>query len=85
MSGYCGQGSGAAAFPARSYSWPELRREAEGMRAQGTPRRAVIDRLRARAARGEASPPSRTTMYRWFGEARWRTRAGPAAAAPVAA
>ncbi len=58
-----------------SYSWPELRREAEGMWAQGAPLRQVIDRLRTRVARGEARPPSRTTMYRWFGEARWR--AGP--------
>ncbi|MGE0027428.1 MAG: hypothetical protein AB7U07_10030, partial [Thermoleophilia bacterium] len=64
-----------------SYSWPELRREAEGMWASGTPLRAVIDRLRARAGRGEARPPSTTTMYRWFGEARWQARAGPATAA----
>jgi hypothetical protein len=55
-----------------SYSWPELRREAEGLWASGTPLRAVIDMLRARVGRGEARPPSKTTMYRWFGEARWR-------------
>ncbi|MGE3235299.1 MAG: hypothetical protein AB7O78_16460 [Thermoleophilia bacterium] len=41
----------------------------------------MIDRLRARAGRGEARPPSTTTMYRWFGEARWQARAGPATAA----
>lgn len=62
-----------------SYAWPGLRREAEGLWARGAPLRVVIDRLRARAARGEARPPSRTTMYRWFGESRWlaHARAGP--------
>ena len=72
----------AAGPPARSrpgsYSWPELRREAEGLWASGAPLRGVIDKLRARAGRGEARAPSRQTMYRWFGEARWR--AGPIAA-----
>ena len=61
-----------------SYSWPELRREAEALWAGGASVRLVIDRLRQRASRGPARPPSRTTMYRWHGEARWR--AGPAAA-----
>jgi hypothetical protein len=58
-----------------SYSWPELRREAEQLWAAGAPLGRVIDRLRGRVARFPARPPSRTTMYRWFGEARWR--AGP--------
>jgi hypothetical protein len=58
-----------------SYAWPELRREAEGQWAKGQPLRRVIDRLRAKAARGLARPPSRTTLYRWHTEARWR--AGP--------
>jgi hypothetical protein len=66
-----------------SYTWPALRREAEGMWAAGAPLARVIDTLRARVARGEARPPSRQTMYRWFGEARWR--AGPRTAAAVAA
>lgn len=57
-----------------SYSWPELRREAEGMWASGSPVRAVIEKLRARVGRGEARAPSRTTMYRWFGESRWLAR-----------
>jgi hypothetical protein len=61
-----------------SYSWPELRREAEQLWAAGAPLRVVIDRLRERVARYPVRPPSRTTMYRWFGEARWR--AGPDAA-----
>jgi hypothetical protein len=65
-----------------SYAWPALRREAEGMWAVGTPLSAVIATLRARAGRGEARPPSRQTMYRWFGEARWR--AGPSVAAVAA-
>ncbi len=41
-----------------SYTWPELRREAEGLWAGGAPLRAVIERLRGRAGRGEARPPS---------------------------
>jgi hypothetical protein len=57
-----------------SYAWPDLRREAEALWAGGAPLSSVIERLRRRVARGEARPPSRTTMYRWFGEARWRTR-----------
>jgi hypothetical protein len=60
-----------------SYAWPDLRREAEGMWASGARLLGVIERLRARVVRGEARPPSRPTMYRWFGEARWRARAGP--------
>jgi hypothetical protein len=65
-----------------SYAWPELRREAEALWAGGAPLASVIERLRRRVARGEARPPSRTTMFRWFAEARWR--AGPTAG-PLAA
>jgi hypothetical protein len=65
-----------------SYTWPQLRREAERHWASGAPLAQVIDRLRSRAGRGEARPPSRQTMYRWFGEARWR--ADPEAAGPTA-
>jgi hypothetical protein len=67
-----------------SYSWPQLRRDAEDQWARGASLRSVIARLRARASRGEATPPSRTTMYRWSGEGRWRERAGPGAAAALA-
>jgi hypothetical protein len=66
-----------------SYTWPALRRDAEAMWASGASLRSVIATLRERASRGEARPPSQTTMYRWFGEARWR--AGPAATAAAAA
>ena len=66
-----------------SYSWPQLRQEAEDLWARGQPLRRVIDRLRAKAARGLARPPSRTTLYRWHTEARWR--AGPEAAVEAAA
>ena len=54
-----------------SYSWPDLRREAELLWAGGAPAGPVIDRLRARESRGSARPPSRPTMYRWFREGRW--------------
>ena len=64
-----------------SYAWPELRREAEDHWASGQPLRRVIDRLRAKAARGLARPPSRTTLYRWHAEARWRAGPDPAATA----
>src|SRR6478672_8684537 len=58
-----------------SYTWPRLRRDAEAAWASGASLASVIRKLRERASRGEANPPSLTTMYRWFGEARWR--AGP--------
>ncbi len=58
-----------------SYTWPALRRDAEAMWASGAPLASVVRRMRERASRGEARPPSTATLYRWFGEARWR--AGP--------
>jgi hypothetical protein len=60
-----------------SYTWPRLRQEAEGQWAGGAPLGRVIDRVRAKAARGLARPPSRTTLYRWHAEARWRAGPGP--------
>ena len=60
-----------------SYTWPELRQEAEGQWAKGQPLRRVIDRIRSKASRGLAHPPSRTTLYRWHAEARWRAGLSP--------
>jgi hypothetical protein len=65
----------AGCYTARRRRALELRREAEGRWAKGQPLRRVIDTLRATARRGLARPPSRTTLYRWHAEARWR--AGP--------
>ncbi len=56
-----------------SYTWPGLRAEAEARWAAGEPARVVIDELRARHARSRAVVPARTTMYRWYREARWAT------------
>ena len=55
-----------------SYSWAELRREAEERWASGDLPGPVIEELRAREAPGRARPPSRPTMYRWWREGRWR-------------
>lgn len=55
-----------------SYSWAELRREAEERWASGELPGPVIEELRAREAPGRARPPSRPTMYRWWREGRWR-------------
>ena len=57
-----------------SYSWRELRREAEGRFAAGEPPSAVIDELRRRELNrpGPAHPPSVQTMRRWFRDGRWR-------------
>ena len=66
-----------------SYSWPDLRREAEGLWAGGTPPGPVISRLRARESRGSARPPSRQTMYRWHAQGRWRARAPGVPGAPA--
>lgn len=54
-----------------SYSWPKLRREAEGRFAAGEDPRVVIVELRGRHVNSDASPPSVRTMRRWFTEARW--------------
>jgi hypothetical protein len=61
-----------------SYSWPALRREAEGLWARGERAGEVIGRLRAReqGRPGPARPPSRRTMYRWFREGRWLGEGG---------
>jgi hypothetical protein len=57
-----------------SYTWPELRLEAEGRWAAGEAPGRVIDELRARerARPGPARPPSVVTMRRWFRQGRWR-------------
>ncbi|HYX83602.1 MAG TPA: hypothetical protein VE777_01405 [Gaiellales bacterium] len=69
--------SGAAARPRPgSYSWPDLRREAEGHFAAGAAPGAVIDELRRRHADCPARPPSVRTMRRWHAERRWLAR-GP--------
>ena len=62
-----------------SYSWPELRSEAEGRWAAGEPTDLVIDELRTRERTrpGPARPPSAATMRRWFREGRWRTPPDP--------
>ena len=62
-----------------SYSWRELRREAEGRFAAGEPPSAVIDELRRRELNrpGPAHPPSVQTMRRWFRDGRWRGRTRP--------
>lgn len=54
-----------------SYSWPELRREAERRFAAGEPPGAVIADLRHRYGNGPARVPSERTMRRWFAQARW--------------
>ena len=54
-----------------SYSWPDLRGEAERRFALGEPPRAVIRELRERHSGDSATVPSVRTMQRWFTEARW--------------
>jgi hypothetical protein len=58
-----------------SYSWPELREEAEAAFAAGSPADAVIAGLRRLHATGPAHPPSVRTMRRWHTERRWLARA----------
>lgn len=65
-----------------SYSWPALRAEAEAAFASGEPPAVVIERLRARAARGPATAPSARTMRRWFREGRWLAGADEPAVTP---
>ena len=68
---------GAAELPG-SYSWPELRREAERRYAAGEDPNDVIAELRDRSRGGPARPPSVRTMRRWFHDARWLVaRDGP--------
>lgn len=54
-----------------SYSWPQLRREAERRFAAGEPPAQVIIELRENYADGPAMVPSVRTMRRWFTQARW--------------
>jgi hypothetical protein len=54
-----------------SYSWAELRRQAESEFAEGGPPMPTITRLRARYSGGSAAPPSVRTMRRWHRERRW--------------
>jgi hypothetical protein len=60
-----------------SYSWPDLRAEAERRFAAGTPPHAVIRDLRARHAGCPARPPSVRTMRRWHSQRRWLARGSP--------
>jgi hypothetical protein len=55
-----------------SYAWPDLRREAERLFADGVPVAVVTARIRARGT-GDVRPPSESTVYRWHAEARWRS------------
>lgn len=67
-----------------SYSWPELRREAERRFEAGEAPATVIVELRRTHRDGPAMVPSIRTMRRWFTQARWldtssdRTRPGEA-------
>ena len=54
-----------------SYSWPQLRREAERRFAAGEPPALVITELRQNHRDGPAMVPSIRTMRRWFTQARW--------------
>jgi hypothetical protein len=56
-----------------SYSWPQLRREAERRFAAGDDPREVITELRGRHADCPAMAPSVRTMRRWYTQARWLT------------
>ena len=56
-----------------SYSWPQLRREAERRYAAGEPPAHVIHELRQNHREGPAMVPSIRTMRRWFTQARWLT------------
>jgi len=57
-----------------SYTWPDLRREAEAAFAAGRVPMVVISTLRRRHASGAATPPSVWTMRRWHAERRWDAR-----------
>jgi hypothetical protein len=56
-----------------SYSWPQLRREAERRYAAGEAPAKVIHELRQNYRDGPAMVPSIRTMRRWFTQARWLT------------
>lgn len=57
-----------------SYSWPDLRDEAEVRFAAGEDPAAVIEDLRRRFAAWPARVPSARTMRRWHAEGRWFTQ-----------
>jgi len=57
-----------------SYSWPELRREAERRFGANESPDAVIADLRTRRDGDRATLPSVQTMRRWFREGRWLDR-----------
>ena len=54
-----------------SYSWPQLRHEAEQRFAAGHDPRQVIQELRDRHCDCPAMAPSPRTMRRWYAQARW--------------
>lgn len=54
-----------------SYSWPQVRDEAEQRWAAGDPPLQVIHELRQRHSGWSSRVPSLRTMRRWYGEARW--------------
>ncbi len=59
-----------------SYTWVDLRREAERRFAAGELPRPVIERLQELVAGSGANPPSPRTMMRWYAERRWLTSGG---------
>lgn len=63
--------AGAARGKPGSYSWPQLRREAERRFAAGHDPRQVIQELRDRHIDCPAMAPSPRTMRRWYTQARW--------------
>ncbi len=60
-----------------SYSWPQLRREAEQRFAAGDDPRQVIQELRDRHGDCPAMAPSPRTMRRWYTQARWLASCRP--------
>ena len=60
-----------------SYSWPDLRQEAERRFARGERPSVVIRELRERHSGDPATVPSVRTMQRWFTDARWLDAGGP--------
>lgn len=60
-----------------SYSWPNLRKDAERRFAAGEAPDIVIAELRSTYRDGPAMVPSVRTMRRWFTQARWRVSPTP--------
>jgi hypothetical protein len=67
-----------------SYSWPDVRRQAEEAFGAGADPDRVATDLRRRLARGPARPPSVRTFRRWHAERRWLGAAARGAPQPVA-